>query len=108
MKYRKQSVKNYKKLGMYPVYIEDVYGGREPFKIVGIRKNRIELKGDFSGGTHVVSNKGWFKDKKCFVVKEVCPETLKGIGCQVRNVYCCGGGSVVTEHVDKYWENLID
>ena len=54
MKYKKQSIKGYKVLNMYPVYIEGVYYGHEPFKVVGIRDNQVELEGDFSGGTHNV------------------------------------------------------
>ena len=41
------------------VYHEDVYWGREPFKVVGIRESELELQGDWSGGTHNVSQKGW-------------------------------------------------
>jgi hypothetical protein len=37
---------------MYPVYVKELYEGREPFKIVGIRQNQVELEGDYSGGTH--------------------------------------------------------
>lgn len=46
MKYRKLPASNYKTLNMYPVYITGVYDGKEPFKIVGIRENQIELEGD--------------------------------------------------------------
>jgi hypothetical protein len=41
------------------VYHKDVYWGREPMKIVGIREHEIELEGDWSGGTHNVCQKGW-------------------------------------------------
>jgi hypothetical protein len=37
---------------MYPVYVKELYEGREPFKIVGIRQIKVELEGDYSGGTH--------------------------------------------------------
>ena len=43
MKYKKQSIKGYKVLNMYPVYIENVYHGHEPFKVVGIRENQVEV-----------------------------------------------------------------
>jgi hypothetical protein len=36
---------------MYPVYVKELYEGREPFKIVGIRQNQVELEGDYSGAT---------------------------------------------------------
>lgn len=103
MEYKKLPIKGYKVLNMYPVYITDVYNGREPFKVVGIREDEVELEGDFSGGTHSVCQKDWFKDDKVFVVKEICPEISKPNGCHVHNVYCCGGGSVIAKHVE-YWK----
>ena len=106
MKYKKQSIKGYKLLNMYPVYIEGVYKGHEPFKVVGIRENQVELEGDFSGGTHNVCQKDWFDDDKVFVIKSVCEEQLKPNGCQIHNVNCCGGGSVINKHV-SYWDALV-
>jgi hypothetical protein len=106
MKYKKLPIKGYKILNMYPVYIEDVYQGKEPFKVVGIRQNEIELEGDFSGGTHNVCQKDWFKDDKVFIVKELCDKELEPNGCQERNVYCCGGGNVITKHV-SYWDAFV-
>lgn len=41
------------------VYHKDIYWGREEMKIVGIRKNSVELEGDWSGGTHNVCQKDW-------------------------------------------------
>lgn len=105
MKYRKLPVKGYKHLNMYPVYVESIYDGHEPFKIVGIRENQIEIEGDFSGGTHNVSQRDWISDSDCFVISTVCDEQLKPNGCQVHNVNCCGGGSVVKNHV-RYWNDL--
>ena len=87
-------------------YNEGVYEGHEPFKVVGIRENQVELEGDFSGGTHNVCQKDWFDDDKVFVVKTVCEEQLKPNGCQVHNVHCCGGGSVINKHV-SYWDGLV-
>jgi hypothetical protein len=106
MKYKKQSIKGYKVMNMYPVYIEGIYYGHEPFKVVGIRENQVELEGDFSGGTHNVCQKDWFDDDKVFVVKTVCDEQLKPNGCQIHNVNCCGGGSVINKHV-SYWDALV-
>jgi hypothetical protein len=106
MKYKKESISGYKYLGMYPVYIQDVYYGHEPFKVVGIREDQVELEGDFSGGTHNVCQKDWFSDDRVFIVKTVCEEQLKPHGCQLHNLYCCGGGSVITKHAN-YWDNLI-
>lgn len=41
------------------VYHADIYGGKEPMQVVGIREKEIELKGDYSGGTHAVSQTSW-------------------------------------------------
>jgi hypothetical protein len=41
------------------VYHQDLYWGREPMKVVGIRKSEIELRGDYSGGTHNVDQVSW-------------------------------------------------
>lgn len=46
------------KLGII-VYHEDVYDGKEPLKVVGIREDELELEGDYSGGTHAVTQKSW-------------------------------------------------
>lgn len=54
-------------LGLYPVYCKKVYKGKEPLKIVGIRENEIELEGDYSGGTHNVKQRDWFKIEDCFI-----------------------------------------
>ena len=107
MKYKKHSIKGYKVLNMYPVYIEGVYEGHEPFKVVGIRENQVELEGDFSGGTHNVCQKDWFDDDKVFVIKSICDEEWKPEGCQIHNIYCCGGGSVINKHIN-YWNDLIN
>jgi len=106
MKYKKLPVEGYKNLNMYPVYVEGLYHGKEPFKIVGIRENQIELEGDFSGGTHNVCQKDWFDENRVFVISTVCEEQLKPNGCQEHNVHCCGGGSVIDEHV-SYWDALL-
>lgn len=42
---------------------KDLYGGKETFEIVGIRKDSVELEGDFSGGTHNVLQKDWMSIK---------------------------------------------
>lgn len=105
MKYKKIPVNDHIALNVYPVYVNSVYNGHEPFKIVGIRENHIELEGDFSGGTHLVCQKDWFRYDETFMVKTLCEETLKPNGCQIHNVYCCGGGSIITKHV-KYWDSM--
>ncbi len=103
MIYIKEPLGHYKRLGFYPVYIK---GEREPFKIVGIRENQVELEGDFSGGTHNVCQRSWFVDEETFIIREVCKEELKPNGCQVHNVNCCGGGNVVRKNILD-WDNVI-
>lgn len=103
MRYTKVNIKPYKTLNLYPVYIEDVYNGHEPFKVVGIRENQVELEGDYSG-VGLDKSKQWFDDDKVFVVKTVCEEHLKPNGCQVHNVNCCGGGSIINKHI-RWWDD---
>jgi predicted nucleotide-binding protein (sugar kinase/HSP70/actin superfamily) len=107
MKYKKLSVKGYKTLNMYPVYVGDIYHGQEPFKIVGIREDGIELEGDYSGGTHGITQHSWISDERCFVVSEVCEQQLNSKGCQVHNLFCCGGGNVINDHVN-YWDDIVE
>lgn len=45
-------------LGQF-VYHKDIYDGNELMEVVGIRKDSVELRGDFSGGTHNVSQTDW-------------------------------------------------
>ena len=107
MKYKKEGIKNHKVLGMYPVYVDSVYGSKEPLKIVGIREDQVELQGDYSG-IGADSSAEWFKDEEAFVLREVCEETLKTNGCQMPNVHCCGGGSVVRKHNEYNLDNVIE
>jgi hypothetical protein len=46
------------------VTIEYYYHG-EVFEVVGIRKDELELRGDWSGGTHGVDQTGWYDRNKC-------------------------------------------
>lgn len=106
MEYKRVELKN-PVLGLYPVYIEDVYNGHEPFKVVGIREGSIELRGDWSGGTHAFSGDEWIGLERCFIVKEVCPESERPGGCQMPNIRCCGGGRVVEKHVEWWKESKL-
>lgn len=106
MNYKKEPIDQHKFLGMYPVYVDGLYYGREPFTIVGIRKDQVELEGDFSGGTHNVKQASWFKDSDVFVVRALCDEEIKTNGCQLPNIHCCGGGKVIKKHTN-YWDSLI-
>lgn len=100
-KYEKQTVAGIS-IGTYPVYCNDIYHGREPMKVVGIRQNEIELEGDYSGGTHNVTQSSWFPIKECFVIVKNCDQMMKPGGCQIHNVNCCGGSTVITEHVNHW------
>jgi len=46
------------------VTTEYYYHG-EVFEVVGIRKDELELRGDWSGGTHGVDQTGWYDRNKC-------------------------------------------
>ena len=70
------------------VFHETIYNGKEPLKIVGIRKTEVELEGDFSGGTHNVTQKDWLPLKGTFQVRKVCEEKAKPGGCQLHNIHC--------------------
>ena len=45
------------------------YYQNEVFEVVGIRIDELELKGDWSGGTHNVCQKSWYQVDKCILVK---------------------------------------
>lgn len=72
------------------VFHELIYDGKELMKVVGIRKTEIELMGDYSGGTHNVSQKSWMPIKGAFRLRVVCREhEASGVGsCQLPNVHC--------------------
>lgn len=45
------------------VYHQQIYNGKEPMKIVGVRETEVELEGDYSGGTHNVRQSSWMPIK---------------------------------------------
>ena len=45
------------------VYHRDVYEHREPLEVVGIRKDELELEGDYSGGTSEFKQRSWMPMK---------------------------------------------
>ena len=76
------------KLGMR-VFHEKIYNGKEPMIVVGIRKDQVELEGDYSGGTHNVIEKDWLPLEGTFRVRKVCQEQLfHPGGCQLPNIHC--------------------
>lgn len=74
-------------LGM-KVFHEELYNGKELMEIVGIRKDQVELQGDYSGGTHNVVQKDWIPVKGLFRLKKVCEQIEKYGTCQLPNVHC--------------------
>lgn len=96
MRYKKVSIKGYKEIGVYPVYLEDETYISIPYKIVGVRGDSVELISENGSGAH------WVNDDIVFLVSTVCEEQLKPNECQVHNVHCCGGGNIITEHVE-FW-----
>lgn len=45
------------------VYHRDIYDHKELMEIVGLRKDEVELEGDYSGGTNNVTQKQWMPIK---------------------------------------------
>ena len=45
------------------VYHRSVYEHKEPLKIIGILEDKLFLEGDFSGGTHNVTQRDWLPIK---------------------------------------------
>lgn len=41
------------------VYHTQIYDGNQAMKVIGIRKDSVELEGDYSGGTHNVCQRDW-------------------------------------------------
>jgi hypothetical protein len=74
-------------LGM-KVYHKDIYNGNELMEIVGIRKDTIELQGDYSGGTNAIVQADWLPIKGTFKVKKICDRVVKYGTCDLPNVHC--------------------
>lgn len=81
------SITGYNVLNMYPVYVEKLYNGQKSVKIVGIRKNQVELIRDYSAINNIIKTQ-WFNNEEIFVVSTVCIEELNPNGCQIHNVNC--------------------
>ena len=47
------------------VTCESGYHHKEIFKVVGIRREELELEGDWSGGTNPSTSKSWIPIKEC-------------------------------------------
>lgn len=72
------------------VYHREVYNHREPLTIIGLTEDRVLLKGDFSGGTHNVTQQDWLPIKGLSLIynydyKKSCRETAVCIEELVKN-----------------------
>ena len=74
-------------LGML-VYHEDIYNGNEKMEVVGIRKTQVELRGDYSGGTHNVVQDDWHRIDGVFLKVKRCDNIVKYGSCPLPNVHC--------------------
>ena len=74
-------------LGM-DVFHEKIYNGNECMKVVGIRYEQVELEGDYSGGTHLITQKDWMPIEGLFRLHKVCGNHENGKSCPLPNVHC--------------------
>ena len=70
------------------VFHEKIYDGKECMRVVGIRHEEVELGGDYSGGTHNVTQKDWLPIKGLFRLRKVCNEIVEHGSCQLHNIHC--------------------
>ena len=70
------------------VFHEGLYDGKVQMKIVGIRKHEVELEGDYSGGTHNVTQKSWMPIEGAFRMRAVCQQVERFGSCPLPNVHC--------------------
>lgn len=74
-------------LGM-KVFHEGIYNGKECMTVAGVRREQVELEGDYSGGTHGVIGSVWFPIKGLFRLRKVCHEIEQHGSCQLHNLHC--------------------
>ena len=66
------------------VYHKDVYDYKEPLTVKGIKEKELLLEGDYSGGTHNVSQSDWLSVEstsriKNYGYKKECKDYAKNI-----------------------------
>jgi hypothetical protein len=87
------------------VFHEEIYDGNELMTVVGIRKDSVELEGDYSGGTNRTIGKEWFPITGLFRVRKVCHEVEQRGSCQLHNLHCgypnCEPYLTGTHHYEK-------
>lgn len=52
------------------VYHKDIYNGNQRLKVIGIKETKVELEGDYSGGTHNVCQADWLPIKGVITKQE--------------------------------------
>ena len=81
------------------VYHKDIYNGKELMEIVGILKYTVELEGDYSGGTHPVTQKDWQGiDGLIDANWKPCSNKING-SCPLPNIHC---NYPDCEKIDRY------
>lgn len=87
------------------VFHESIYNGRELMTVIGIREHEIELRGDYSGGTHNVTQDAWLPILGSFRLRKVCDQVVKYGSCQLHNLHCS------SPHCEPYltnWGHYVD
>lgn len=80
---------------------DSIYDGKELMEVVGIRKDSVELQGDYSGGTHKVCQKDWHPIEGLFRLRKACPQSIANGGdCGLPNVHC--GYPNCSPYVESY------
>lgn len=66
---------------------KDLYDGKEKMEVVGIRRHEVELRGDYSGGTHPVCQTEWMPIEGVVIMRENCRRKVNG-SCPLQNIHC--------------------
>ena len=93
-------------LGM-SVFHKEIYDGKECMTVVGIRRDEVELEGDYSGGTHNIIEKEWYSIKGLFRLRKVCEQVVKYGTCQLHNIHCSYPYCEPYLNSDHHYENGI-
>ncbi len=80
----------------------DHYNHGEVFKVVGIREEFLELRGDWSGGTHNVDQAGWMPIAECRIL---APDGMRLIRMERQRQIEKEGWS--TEHDDLHTDGQL-
>lgn len=89
------------------VFHEELYDGNECMTVVGIRHDQVELEGDYSGGTHAVTQKDWLPIKGLFRLRKICNEIVQHGRCQLHNIHCSYPDCEPYLTSDHHYENGV-